>query len=398
MVANSFDLWQKDAFFSAAEEVQESADIMESAYRMWIKEKRKGLKTEDYAQLCRELQTALGTAKWQLEEFERATRLSRGHCRSDDTTATRHNQFIAAVESQIFRVEAALKESFSEEGKQPLRWVNLDEEECDDLAIFLSGTSPTLQASAKNTRMENHHKRKDADSDFDATCDGDTSEVKVAKDSSKDAECIIDVGDVETSGVSCGQERATGTRRTWSSPNFDALRIVIADEYDNITRVGSGIESTPKGKGSKQVKNQGRGHHLLCSFLYTDFMPCYISCMINILCTNICQVLGEPNKRTISQCSGCADGLLRHLQSPSRTLYDRAARIRNYVIRSMERLLRAVDQEREVKCWIDFPRHRISIGGGEDCEPESRSRFVFKIGVKRRLELARTRKVTYDYP
>lgn len=26
MVANSFDLWQKDAFFSAAEEVQESAD------------------------------------------------------------------------------------------------------------------------------------------------------------------------------------------------------------------------------------------------------------------------------------------------------------------------------------------------------------------------------------
>ena len=27
MVANSFDLWQKDAFFSAAEEVQESADM-----------------------------------------------------------------------------------------------------------------------------------------------------------------------------------------------------------------------------------------------------------------------------------------------------------------------------------------------------------------------------------
>ena len=26
MVANSFDLWQKDVFFSAAEEVQESAD------------------------------------------------------------------------------------------------------------------------------------------------------------------------------------------------------------------------------------------------------------------------------------------------------------------------------------------------------------------------------------
>lgn len=27
LVANSFDLWRKDAFFSAAEEVQESADM-----------------------------------------------------------------------------------------------------------------------------------------------------------------------------------------------------------------------------------------------------------------------------------------------------------------------------------------------------------------------------------
>lgn len=27
MVANSFDLWKKDSFFAAAEEVQESADM-----------------------------------------------------------------------------------------------------------------------------------------------------------------------------------------------------------------------------------------------------------------------------------------------------------------------------------------------------------------------------------
>lgn len=27
MVANTFEMWQKDAFFSAAEEVQESADL-----------------------------------------------------------------------------------------------------------------------------------------------------------------------------------------------------------------------------------------------------------------------------------------------------------------------------------------------------------------------------------
>jgi len=31
LVANSFDLWRKDAFFSAAEEVQESADMYASS-------------------------------------------------------------------------------------------------------------------------------------------------------------------------------------------------------------------------------------------------------------------------------------------------------------------------------------------------------------------------------
>ncbi|GMJ01479.1 NSP-interacting syntaxin domain-containing protein [Hibiscus trionum] len=301
MVANSFDLWQKDAFFSAAEEVQESADIMESAYRVWIKEKREGLETEGSTELCRELQTALGTAKWQLEEFERAIRLSHGH-RSDDITATRHKQFIAAIESQISRVEAAFKEAFSKEGKQPLRWVNLDEEECDDLAIFLSGTSPTLPAgtsptlpeSSKNTPSENCHRRKDADSEFNAACNGDTSEVKIAKESSKDAECVIDVEGGETSGradhdVSCGQDRTTGTRKTWSSPNFGALRIVIADECDNRSQIRSGIESTPKEKGSKHFFRKQR-------------------------CGDLPQARGAFN--LFYQCSGSIGGLLRHLQSP----------------------------------------------------------------------------------
>jgi hypothetical protein len=59
MVVNSFDLWQKDVFFSAAEEVQKSTDIMESAYRLWIREKKD--------EICKELQAALGTAKWQVQ-------------------------------------------------------------------------------------------------------------------------------------------------------------------------------------------------------------------------------------------------------------------------------------------------------------------------------------------
>nr|GMD74261.1 syntaxin/T-SNARE family protein [Ipomoea batatas] len=65
LVANSFDLWQKDIFFSAAEEVQKSADIMESAYRTWLRERREGVAPQFLDELRGELQMALGTAKWQ---------------------------------------------------------------------------------------------------------------------------------------------------------------------------------------------------------------------------------------------------------------------------------------------------------------------------------------------
>jgi hypothetical protein len=39
---------------------------MESAYRVWTREKREGSESEDLDELSRELQTALGTAKWQV--------------------------------------------------------------------------------------------------------------------------------------------------------------------------------------------------------------------------------------------------------------------------------------------------------------------------------------------
>ncbi|RVW27996.1 hypothetical protein CK203_106186 [Vitis vinifera] len=187
MVANSFDLWQKDAFFSAAEEVQESADIMESAYRTWVRERREGLTHEDLDELYRELKTALGTAKWQV-------------------------------------------------GKQPPQWVNLDQEERDDLALFLSGTSGTLQNakeehvelghSMKGSPRENHYKRKETDFNLNAACNRDMpDEIK---------------------------DRTTGTRRTGNSPP-GSWKIVIADEDEHSKKLVPSIEATPKGKGSKAV-------------------------------------------------------------------------------------------------------------------------------------------------
>ncbi|KAL5549140.1 hypothetical protein UlMin_004371 [Ulmus minor] len=270
LVANSFDLWQKDAFFSAAEEVQESADILESAYRTWVRERRERPKLENLDELCRELQTALGTAKWQLEEFERAVRLSYGH-RGDDNSTARHSQFIAAIESQISRVEAALKESFIEEGKQPLRWVNLNDEERDDLASFLSGTShithnpkeePKEHRTSKKTSLEEIHVNiKDADHNFIAASNRNTlEEIRCVQDEftkNKNVDYAVELESKENLGlrddIICQADRTTNTRRIWSSPNVGALRIVIPDEDEQRDNLISQCEGTPKEKGSKLV-------------------------------------------------------------------------------------------------------------------------------------------------
>ncbi|CAH8322453.1 unnamed protein product [Eruca vesicaria subsp. sativa] len=244
MVANSFDLWQKDVFFSAAEEVQESADTMESAYRLWIKEKKQGRVTVESDQLCIELQAALSTAKWQLEEFERAVRLSHGHCR-DDTTLTRHKQFVNAIENQIYRVQSALQEALRENGKQPLRLVDLNKEERDDLAMFLSGSSLTSESSI-NFR--------------------DSSTSSLAENPRGVNSCVIDIdeGGSPESGDAIIRDKRLGTRRTWSSPNVTnvtALRVnvpVDVEEEEEKKRLVFDVEDTPKEKGSKPLFSMQR--------------------------------------------------------------------------------------------------------------------------------------------
>ncbi|XP_042500830.1 uncharacterized protein LOC122078769 isoform X2 [Macadamia integrifolia] len=281
MVASSFDLWQKDAFFSAAEEVQESTDIMESVYRTWLRERREGTGPEDSEELRRELQITLGTAKWQLEEFERAVRLSYGN-RSEHNTSARHKQFIVAIEDQISRVEKALRESMYGEGKQPMRWVNLDEEERDDLASFLSRTPGTLKGtkvenvelrpSTNNSLQEgNQQRRKVRDFHIDAACRIDIPDcVKDNKEVvsfRQDANYAVELETKNHPGtkddLSCQVEKSNGHRRTWSTPSFAAWKIVIADEDEQRKTLVASDESTIKEKGFKNsFRKQKSGEHL----------------------------------------------------------------------------------------------------------------------------------------
>ncbi|MFS8026320.1 putative syntaxin 6 [Helianthus anomalus] len=66
---------------------------MESAYRTWVKKKKEGVKSVDLDELCRELQTALGTIKWQLDEFQSAVRLSYKNSVNDVRTTDTNNSF-----------------------------------------------------------------------------------------------------------------------------------------------------------------------------------------------------------------------------------------------------------------------------------------------------------------
>lgn len=146
-MATSFDRWEKDPFFLAAEEVQESADRMESVYRVWVQE-RSGGDSEaasvtggpTAAQLRRELHTALGTAKWQLDELARAVRSNDLVMSAGKDTRARHDDFVTAIGYRILEVENYLKESNLADGRGPLSWVHLDEDERDDLAAFLSAS------------------------------------------------------------------------------------------------------------------------------------------------------------------------------------------------------------------------------------------------------------------
>lgn len=145
-MATTFDRWEKDPFFAAAEEVQDSADRLESVYRQWTytresTSKSAGRDEPVSGELKRELHTALGTAKWQLEEFEKAVRSNDEALSVGDDTRARHSEFMLAIGSRISALENSLRETSFKAGEGSLTWVRLDEGENDELAQFLSYTS-----------------------------------------------------------------------------------------------------------------------------------------------------------------------------------------------------------------------------------------------------------------
>ncbi|PON54246.1 Syntaxin 6, N-terminal [Parasponia andersonii] len=217
-MATSFDRWEKDPFFSAAEEVQESADRMESTYRTWIHAKRDASSMWNSEELHRDLRTALGTTKWQLEEFERAVRSSYVRSSNDDAK-DRHHEFVVAIENQISNVENSLQESSHLEGKASQPWVCLDEGECNELALFLSGSPASEDVNPAKIRARDNEKLQGLDKELVLDC---------SKNSPRSAEW----GSQDTrEEKSLELEKLRGHRRTASaSADIGSWKIAVFDD------------------------------------------------------------------------------------------------------------------------------------------------------------------------
>lgn len=234
--SGGLEQWQKDGFFQAAEEVQESADLMESVYRTWMRERSNGSGSEEVDDLQRELQTALGTAKWQLEQFERAVSSSNDKYSLEEGTVARRQQFVVAIEDQISRVEKEINGSLMDNGGQGLNWVKLDDEERDDLVAFLSAPAE-FYSEMKST-------------DISDRVPSRQKNVPVGRNDQSDPPLIIkDIYEVARTEIStvksdvCGlAEELHGLRRNLSSAN-DHWKIDIGNNMDDDRKSSTGVQA-----------------------------------------------------------------------------------------------------------------------------------------------------------
>ncbi|KAG6402544.1 hypothetical protein SASPL_134740 [Salvia splendens] len=217
-MTSTFDRWEKDPFFSAAEDVQESSDRMESTYRTWIHAIKETSGSWNLDELRRDLQTTLGTTKWQLEEFGRAVRSSYSGSSSVDDAKDRHRSFIFAIDNQIKKVETSLSGSTVRQGKPPMPWVRLDEGERDELAMFLSG-----QSSSSPNKLFGKHRACHMAQGQEISREGDQ---QVNNECSRSSSHLVELAQVDGKG-----DKFSGHRRAASaSADIGSWKIVVADD------------------------------------------------------------------------------------------------------------------------------------------------------------------------
>lgn len=244
-------LWEVDPFYAAAEDVQDSADRLESAYRNWMHSRElakacpqdMGAVNGDEAR-HRELLTALDTVKWQLEEFEKAVE-AETDAYVGEGSAARHNQFVEAIRTQLKGVEQALPDTYKMKFEQA---ASSSIEDSNSFADFLSGSRGSQ---------------------------GDISTVQIQPLSNKQVQCTCEMlGKAESTGLeqSASQPSVESTQcgsrdsvqfqpeSTWSNGGDNHIVQIREDRppyvgFRRSSSMGNGLDS-------KRLRNGYSGHHL----------------------------------------------------------------------------------------------------------------------------------------
>ncbi|KAK6126328.1 hypothetical protein DH2020_039900 [Rehmannia glutinosa] len=122
----------------------------------------------------RDLATTLETAKWQLEDFEREVMAGKSQVKQN--VIGRHMQFIGAIREQIFHVEQSMGTSLG----NSLRNINLNEQDRDGFALFLSGKEP-LKHIADQESEDNNILRRFLDPAVSSSSKEDIDEKKAGE-------------------------------------------------------------------------------------------------------------------------------------------------------------------------------------------------------------------------
>lgn len=167
----------------------------------------------------------------QLEEFEKAVKLSHESFSSEGNAITRHRQFVSAIGNQILRIEKGLNDSLIEEGKEPLRWVQLNDEEREDLADFLSGVP----------RDRNREKNDDGSSSPGSAIGFNSMGM-----SNKDKQYVVEVEaeepyERENYAAASELEQTCGQKGLLGSPGIGAWKVAFAN--DDIEKGSVGARS-----------------------------------------------------------------------------------------------------------------------------------------------------------
>ncbi|KAJ7559673.1 hypothetical protein O6H91_04G095800 [Diphasiastrum complanatum] len=192
MAASNFTHWEVDPFFSAAEEVQNSADRMESTFRSWrhMKESAELASNSSSETFRRDLTTAIDTVKWQLEEFQRAVQVSTAmEPLYLGEAPSRHRQFVKAIWRQVSLVEKELWPTEARDNPRAV-YTKIKGKENDYLAEFLSGSRVTGCELKSDNRVSLLEYREQKDGIFNtpvkAFCSKEVGDISLAMQSNTD--------------------------------------------------------------------------------------------------------------------------------------------------------------------------------------------------------------------